>query len=52
MLRKIHTWAAAGFVTWVLISPADASEANALAISANIQATHVPYGTVLDPYFA
>jgi uncharacterized protein (TIGR03437 family) len=31
---------------------AGASEVDALAISANIQATHVPYGTVLDPIFA
>jgi uncharacterized protein (TIGR03437 family) len=35
-----------------LVSPAHATEANALAISANIQAAHVPYGTLLDPIFA
>lgn len=29
-----------------------ASEADALAISANIQARHLPFGTVLDPIFA
>jgi uncharacterized protein (TIGR03437 family) len=39
-------------VAAVLIFPADATEANALAISANIQETHVPYGTILDPIFA
>ena len=52
MRRKTLTWAAPGFVVAVLIFPADATEANALAISANIQATHVPYGTILDPIFA
>ena len=29
-----------------------ASESDALAISANIQARHVPFGTLLDPIFA
>jgi uncharacterized protein (TIGR03437 family) len=29
-----------------------ASEADALAISANIQARHMPHGTILDPIFA
>jgi len=52
MHRKLLTRAAAGFAIAALVIPADASEANALAISANIQATHVPYGTVLDPIFA
>ena len=42
----------AGFLIAAWGSQAKASEANALAISANIQATHVPYGTVLDPIFA
>src|SRR5580693_3189616 len=45
MYRKFLTFA-------VFVLPADATEANALAISANIQAIHVPYGTVLDPIFA
>lgn len=36
----------------MVASLARATEANALAISANIQKTHVPYGTVLDPIFA
>ena len=49
MRRKTLIRAAAGLM---LICPAGATEANALAISANIQATHVPYGTVLDPIFA
>ena len=31
---------------------AHASEADALAISANIQAKHLPFGTVLDPIYA
>jgi uncharacterized protein (TIGR03437 family) len=43
-------FALAAFVTvCVLSSPARASEADALAISANIQARHLPFGTVLDP---
>ena len=32
--------------------PAAASEADALAISRNIRARHMPYGTLLDPIFA
>src|SRR5438093_34333 len=32
--------------------PAHASEADALAISANIQARHLPFGTILDPILA
>ena len=52
MRRKTLTWAALGLLIAVLILPAHATEANALAISANIQATHVPYGTILDPIFA
>jgi uncharacterized protein (TIGR03437 family) len=35
-----------------LIGPAWASEADALAISANIQAKHLPFGTILDPIYA
>src|SRR5436309_1651674 len=31
--------------------PAWASEADALAISANIQARHMPFGTILDPIY-
>src|SRR5450432_378598 len=32
--------------------PAPASEADALAISANIRAQHMPFGTILDPIYA
>lgn len=32
--------------------PAEASEVDAFAISANIRARHMPYGTILDPIFA
>ncbi len=39
-------------VVLVLISPVSASEADALAISANIQAKHLPFGTILDPIYA
>src|SRR5436853_249616 len=31
---------------------AHAAEADALAISANIQARHLPFGTIIDPVFA
>ena len=37
---------------FLLILPARASEADALAISANIRARHMPFGTILDPVFA
>jgi hypothetical protein len=33
----------------LLLSPAFAAERDALAIDANIQARHMPYGTILDP---
>ncbi len=35
-----------------LVAPARAAEADALAISAGIQAKHLPFGTVLDPIYA
>src|SRR6266481_8266625 len=35
----------------ILTFPASASEADALAISRNIQARHFPYSTILDPIF-
>jgi uncharacterized protein (TIGR03437 family) len=36
----------------LLSCPAQAAEADALAISANIQARHLPFGTILDPIYA
>ena len=36
----------------LLIVPVRASEADALAISANIRARHMPFGTILDPVFS
>src|SRR5579872_5037404 len=36
----------------VSAQPANASEADALAISANIQAKHLPFGTIMDPVYA
>src|SRR5215831_20051837 len=35
----------------LLAAPALASESDALAISANIQAKHMPFGTILDPIY-
>ena len=32
--------------------PARAAEADAIAISAGIQARHMPFGTILDPMYA
>jgi uncharacterized protein (TIGR03437 family) len=37
---------------WILVQPALPSEADAVAISANIRARHMPFGTILDPIFA
>ena len=39
-------------ILWMSCSVAQASEADALAISANIQAIHLPFGTILNPIFA
>jgi hypothetical protein len=39
-------------VIFGLIGQALASEADAVAISANIQARHMPFGTILDPIYA
>jgi len=41
-----------GLVMLGLICPLEASEADALAISANIRAKHMPFGTILDPVYA
>jgi uncharacterized protein (TIGR03437 family) len=38
-------------VTLLAIRPGLAAEGDALAIDANIQARHLPYGTILDPIF-
>jgi uncharacterized protein (TIGR03437 family) len=37
---------------WISSSVAQATEADALAISANIQAKHLPFGTILNPIYA
>lgn len=36
-------------ILWTGIICGHASEADALAISANIRARHMPFGTILDP---
>jgi hypothetical protein len=39
-------------VALILVVPRGrAAESDALAINANIQARHLPYGTILDPIF-
>src|SRR5579862_3426172 len=50
MRQRSFYWA--GFAAAMLCLRAFATEADALAISANIQAIHVPYGTILDPIYA
>ena len=42
----------AAAVLCLFARPAGASEADALAIEANITARHLPFGTILDPIFA
>ena len=37
---------------WILAPLARPSESDALAISANIRANHMPFGTILDPIYA
>src|SRR5215470_5347142 len=36
----------------VFVAPARASEADAIAISQNIRARHMPFATIMDPIFA
>jgi len=50
--RRNLNLAAIGITLLSLSTLARATEADALAISANIQALHNPYGTILDPIFA
>jgi uncharacterized protein (TIGR03437 family) len=52
MRRSIITLVTAGLTVAAFTFRAQATEADALSISANIQATHLPYGTILDPIFA
>src|SRR6267154_339464 len=47
-MRRAATWA-----TLIVSSlSVQAAEADAVAILANIQARHLPFGTILDPVFA
>ena len=39
-------------ILWMFYPLAQATEADALAISANIQARHLPFGTILNPIYA
>jgi uncharacterized protein (TIGR03437 family) len=48
----IRTCFLAGAAIFGLIGHALAAEADAVAISANIQARHMPFGTILDPIYA
>ena len=50
--RLALTLAAASIGLLLCAGPLTAAESDALAISANIQARHMPFGTVIDPIFA
>lgn len=50
--QKILVVACAWSVLTLACICAHAAEADALAVSANIQALHLPYGTILDPVYA
>jgi hypothetical protein len=41
-----------GFAAVIGNAAAQAAETDALAISANVQARHLPFGTILDPIFS
>ena len=52
-IPKVILAAAAILGTWETgVFPARAAEADAVAISAGIQARHMPFGTILDPMYA
>src|SRR4051794_23671673 len=48
----MRTTLACATIVLLWSSGIQASEADALSISANIQARHMPFGTVLDPIYA
>lgn len=48
-MKKGKQFALAAVVLAVMVGPLVASEADALAIEAGIQARHLPFGTILDP---
>jgi uncharacterized protein (TIGR03437 family) len=52
--KRARLWNAPAIliILWVSCSVTQASEADALTISANIQAIHLPFGTILDPIYA
>jgi uncharacterized protein (TIGR03437 family) len=52
MCRRIAVLAGAWFLLAAASRSGWAAEADALAILANIQARHLPFGTILDPIFA
>ena len=49
-MKNVRTFSVA-LVILCAMTPARAAEADALAISAGIQAKHLPFGTVLDPIY-
>src|SRR5260370_30577397 len=54
MIRLCHPGRFLGLPTllFTAVGAALASESDAVAISATIQARHVPFGTILDPVYA
>src|SRR4051812_1688990 len=51
VVKQFEGFVAAAVLTLCVAVSARASEADALAISANIQAKHLPFGTILDPIY-
>ena len=52
MRRASVSWTLAGLVALLLGQFGQAGEVDALGISANIQARHMPFGGIVDPVFA
>ena len=52
LIRPLTRTACVLLVACTALFPARGSEADAVAISANIQALHMPFGTILDPIYA
>src|SRR5258708_2869304 len=52
VVRRCTSLILPGLTILSLVCPASATEADAVAISANIQARHMPFGTILDPILA
>ena len=52
MRYRLWKFTFCGLLLWIFAPLAQATEADALAISAIIQAKHLPFGTILNPIFS